>query len=206
MSINDKLELAFYKKEGIEFEKFTVSIYRLDFPDLQLVKPQGQKGDGANDGYISGELILQVYAPEKVDATKAIEKMRRDFERAKNFDWNFNKWYFVINDKFQGLHPDVLQAIEQLRRDNPNYNIKIIRSIDLKDKILSHLRKNKLRVQIILNADKDISEFNHFEKIANVIDVLSQSASIRKVETIEFKNFSEEEFLPDGIEKLKIRL
>ncbi len=63
MEINDKLKLAFYEKNANEFEKFVVSVYKLEFPDLLSVKPQGQKGDGANDGYISGKLILQVYAP-----------------------------------------------------------------------------------------------------------------------------------------------
>ncbi len=132
--------------------------------------------------------------------------MLHDFQRARDFGWDFNEWHFVVNDKFQDLHVDIIQAIDKLKEDSPNYDIKIIDSTTLKDKILSQLDKNRLRVHIILNADKDISEFGDFEKVEKVIDALSRENSIRNVETIGFKNFSEEEFLPDGIEKLKINI
>lgn len=206
MEIIDKLKLAFYEKNGNEFEKFVVSIYKLQFPDLLAVKPQGQKGDGANDGYISGKLVVQVYSPEQVEANKTIEKMLHDFERAKNYGWNFNEWNFVVNDKFNNLHNDIHKALDKLKKNNPSFIIKLIDAETLKDKIISQLNENKLRVYIILNTDKDISEFGDFEKVEKVIDALSKEKSIRKIQAVEFKNFSFEEFLPNGVEKLEINI
>lgn len=206
MEIIDKLELAFYKKNGNEFEDFVVSVYKLQFPDLLAVKPQGQKGDGANDGYISGKLVVQVYAPEKVEANKTIAKILHDFERAKNYGWDFNEWHFVVNDKFNKLHNDIHIAIDKLKKENISFTIKVIDAETLRDKVISQLDKNKLRIYIILNADKDISEFGDFEKVEKVIDALSKEKSIRKIQTVDFKNFSSEEFLPDGIKKLEINV
>lgn len=206
VEIIDKLKLTFYEKKGSEFEDFVVSIYKLEFPDLSAVKPQGQKGDGANDGYLSGKLVVQVYAPEKVDADKTIAKMIHDFQRAKNYGWNFNEWHFIVNDKFHNLHNDIHIAVDKLKKDNPTFTIKIIDAETLKDKVISHLNKNRLRVFIILNADKDISEFGDFEKVEKVVDALSKEKEIRKVQAVDFKNFSVEEFLPDGIKKLEINI
>ena len=72
--IEKDLKFLFYEKKGNEFENFIVSIYKILFPNLLAVKPQGQKGDGSNDGYASGNLVIQVYAPEKIEATKTIKK------------------------------------------------------------------------------------------------------------------------------------
>ena len=74
LAIETQIKLFFYEKKGNEFENFIVSIYKILFPDLLAVKPQGQKGDGANDGYSSGNLIIQVYAPEIIDESLSIRK------------------------------------------------------------------------------------------------------------------------------------
>lgn len=206
MKLVDKLELSFYKKNGNEFEDFAVATYKLKYPDLLAVKPQGQKGDCANDGYYSENLLLQVYAPEKVEAQKAIDKISHDFYRAKDCGWNFNEWHFVVNDKFNKLHTDIHKEIDKLKKENPSYTIKLVDSETLKGDIVGHLEKNRLRVYILLNADKDISQFGDFEKVEQVIDALSKEKSIRSVQGIQFKNFSKEEFLPDGIKKLEINI
>lgn len=206
MDLTDKLELAFYKKNGNEFETFAVGAYKLKYPDLLGVKPQGSKGDGANDGYLSGKLLLQIYAPEKVDATKAIEKMNSNFERAKNYGWDFNEWHFVVNDKFNDIPNDIHLEIDKLKSNNRDYTIKLIDSTSLKDEIIDLLPTNRIRVYILLNADKDISEFGDFEKVESVVDALSKEKTIRGIETIDFKNFSKEIFLPNGIKKLEINI
>jgi len=51
IDISDKIELVFFKKSGNEFEDFIVRFYKINYPELLAVKPQGSKGDGANDGY-----------------------------------------------------------------------------------------------------------------------------------------------------------
>ena len=68
LDMEEKIKLIFSEKDGNEFENFVVSLYKIKYPDLKAVKPQGQLGDGANDGYLSGELLLRVYAPENIKA------------------------------------------------------------------------------------------------------------------------------------------
>lgn len=117
-SLKKNIKFEFYEREGNLFEEFVLNIYRLTHPDIRAVKPQGQKGDGANDGYISGELVLQVYAPEELK-NKAIEKIEHDFERAKEYGWNYTDWHFVVNDKFKGVYPDIHQKLDELKANNP---------------------------------------------------------------------------------------
>ena len=82
-AFEDKIDLVFYQKDGNEFEDFIIRLYKIKYPSLLGVNPQGPKGDGANDGYLSGKLLLQVYAPEKLNARDAIKKIEHDFYRAK---------------------------------------------------------------------------------------------------------------------------
>lgn len=205
-SINSAIELALFKKNGNDFEKFVVSAYKISYPDLIAIKPQGQKGDGANDGYLNGKLLLQVYAPEKVDAEKTIQKMNHDFERAKNYGWYFKEWHFIVNDKFNTIPNDVHIALDQLRKNHSTYTIKLIDNDSFKNMILGQLIENRLMVYILLNADKDISEFGDFEKVEKVIDAISQESGIRNIKATEYLNFSKEVFLPDGIKKLEINI
>ena len=204
--IEQDIELAVYKKNGNIFETFAVSSYKLIYPDLLAVKPQGSKGDGANDGYLSGDVLLQVYGPEKVDADKAIAKMRSNFERAKTCNWNFKEWHFIINDKFETLARDIHHAIDTLKKDNPNYKIKIIDSESLKNIIIGQLPTNRVRVHILLNSDKDISNFGDFEKVEKVIDAISEEQDIRNLKITDYMNFSKESFEPNGIKKLVINI
>ena len=206
IDISDKIDLAFFKKSGNEFEDFIVRFYKINYPELLAVKPQGSKGDGANDGYLSDELLLQVYAPEKLDAKSAIVKIEHDFNRAKSENWNFREWHFVVNDKFSNIHRDVHHKIDELKKLNPTMIIKLKDSETLKNMILDLLENNRLKVSILLNIDKDISEFNSFEQVEQVIESISNEKSIRGFSDKNFKNFSKEIFLPDGIKKLEINI
>lgn len=206
IDISDKIDLAFFKKSGNEFEDFIVRFYKIDYPELLAVKPQGSKGDGANDGYLSDELLLQVYAPQKLDAKSAIDKIEHDFNRAKSENWNFKEWHFVVNDKFSNIHKDIHQKIDELKKSNPTFIIKLKDSETLKNMIVELLKDNRLKISILLNIDKDISEFNSFEQVEQVIESISKEKAIRGFSDKNFKNFSKEIFLPDGIKKLEINI
>lgn len=206
IDISDKIDLAFFKKSGNEFEDFIVRFYKIDYPELLAVKPQGSKGDGANDGYLSDKLLLQVYAPEKLDAKSAIDKIEHDFKRAKSEKWNFKEWHFVVNDKFSNIHKEIHQKIDDLKKSNPTFIIKLKDSETLKNMIVDLLKNNRLKISILLNIDKDISEFNSFEQVEQVIESISKEKAIRGFSDKNFKNFSKEIFLPDGIKKLEINI
>lgn len=205
-TFNDKIKLAFYEKNENDFEKFVVSVYKISYPEFMGVKPQGSKGDGANDGYLSGKLLLQVYAPEKIDATASIKKINHDFERAKTYGWDFKEWHFVVNDKFKNIPTDIHLAIDQLKIANPAYEIKLIDSQTFQNGILGLLDQNRLRIYILLNADKDISEFGDFEKVEKVIEAIASESGIRSSKSTEYINFSKVNFLPDSIKKLEINI
>lgn len=205
-NIIDKIELSFYKKNTQEFENFIVSLYKIKYPDLMGVKAQGSKGDGANDGYLSNKILLQVYSPETIDAKKTIQKMEHDFQRAIEQKWSFNEWHFIVNDKFLNIPKDVHLKKDILQNNNANIIIKLQDNETLKNMIINLLPEHRLRVYILLNIDKDISEFSDFNKVSQVIDAISKEKSIRGFTDNNFKNFSKETFLPDGIEKLSINI
>jgi hypothetical protein len=204
-NLKKNIKYEFYDREGNAFEEFVLNIYRLTNPDIRGVKPQGSKGDGANDGYISGDLVLQVYAPEELK-DKTIDKIEHDFERAKNYGWNFYRWQFVVNDKFKGVYPDIHKKIDELKLRNPGIEISIVDNQTLMDVIISQLKNNQLKVHVLLNTGKDISEFGDFDAVAQVVDFISKEKEIRGFKDQNFKNFSKEKFKPDGILKLNINI
>ena len=206
LNMDKKIKLAFYEKEGNNFEKFVVSLYKIKYPNLKSVKPQGSKGDGANDGYLSEELLLQVYAPERVEAKKAIEKLEHDFKRAKDEGWKFKKYHFVVNDKFKGALTDIHKIIDELQKKNSNIEIELVDTETLKNMIYDLYPNNSLKIYVLLEMDKDISEFGDFELIETIIDFLANEKTVRQAQVTDFMNFSKEDFLPDGITKLEINI
>ena len=206
LNMDKKIKLAFYEKEGNNFEKFVVSLYKIKYPNLKSVKPQGSKGDGANDGYLSEELLLQVYAPERVEAKKAIEKLEHDFKRAKDEGWKFKKYHFVVNDKFKGALTDIHKIIDELQLKNSNIEIELVDTETLKNMIYDLYPNNSLKIYVLLEMDKDISEFGDFELIETIIDFLANEKTVRQAQVTDFMNFSKEDFLPDGITKLEINI
>jgi hypothetical protein len=206
LDMDNKIKLVFYEKEGSAFEDFVVSLYKIQYPSLKSVKPQGAKGDGANDGYLSGYLLLQVYAPEKIDAKKVIDKLEHDLQRAKDEGWKFKKYHFVINDKFKGILTDIHKKIDELKGENPSIEIELIDTETLKNMIYDLQPNNSLKIYVLLEMDKNISEFGDFKKFEVVIDMLSQENTVKQISEHDFKNFSKEIFQPDGIKKLEINI
>jgi len=204
--MDDKIKLSFYEKDGNNFEDFTVNLYKIKYPNLVGIKPQGSKGDGANDGYLAGELVLQVYAPQRLEAKKAIEKLEHDFQRAKDENWNFNQWHFVLNDKFNNIHRDIHHKVDELKELNSNIDIRLIDNQTLKDMLYDLQPTNSLKVHVLLEMDKDISSFDDFEKFETIVDFLSKEQAVKNITTHDFMNFSKKTFLPDGIKKLEINI
>ena len=204
--MDDKIKLSFYEKDGNSFENFVVNLYKIQYPTLLGVKPQGSKGDGANDGYMAGELALQVYAPEKLNAKDAIKKIEHDFQRIKEEGWDFREWHFVVNDKFNDIPRDIHHKIDELNQANPNIRLRVIDNQTLKDMIYDLQPQHSLKIHVLLEMDKDISRFGDFEKFEAVIDFLSSDTSVKSISINDFMNFSKEEFLPDGIKKLEINI
>lgn len=114
MSLQDayyeqKFENAFLRAKGDEFQTFFERLMGLAYKaDFIACRPWGNIGDRKNDGFLKSERrLFQVYAPNDMEATKAIAKITEDFEGAKvHWGKHFDKWSFVHNAT-DGLPPHV---------------------------------------------------------------------------------------------------
>jgi hypothetical protein len=122
-----KFENAFLKARGDAFQTFFEQLMAMAYrADFMACRPWGKHGDKKNDGFLKSERqLFQVYAPNEMEATKAIAKIKEDFEGAKDH-WgeHFNKWAFVHNAS-DGLPPHVQQLLLDFERQNQNRGIKL---------------------------------------------------------------------------------
>ena len=119
------LENKFLKKKGNEFQNFFSEIMeKCHLGDFQRVRPWGKSGDKKNDGYLKSERnIYQVYAPNELTATEAIQKIDEDFHGAlPHWKEHFDRWTFVHNSR-EGIGPDVLQKLLALQKANPQIKV-----------------------------------------------------------------------------------
>lgn len=85
------------------------------------IKTQGNIGDRKNDGYIPSKgIYYQVYAPERIDATEAINKIENDIDGLIKY-WNdvcpIKEYNFVINDKYKGAYPTINAKILEVGKN-----------------------------------------------------------------------------------------
>lgn len=117
-----------YRYKGQQFEDFFVNIMCKNDADFQPVKPHGRIGDRKNDGFnkVTGT-YYQVYSPD--DTTKSttvtdmVNKLENDFVGLYEH-WNsickINHYFFVVNDKYAGVAPPVIEKIIELS-NRPEY-------------------------------------------------------------------------------------
>ena len=115
-----------YQKNGTEFQSFFEDIMQKAFSDFQKIKPYGKKGDGGNDGYRPTEgIYYQIYAPKNPNEKEAsaAQKLKEDFEKLKA-DWDqisrIKEYFFVFNDKEDGVSINIEKALAELKNNNPN--------------------------------------------------------------------------------------
>jgi hypothetical protein len=113
--------LNIFEADGQAYEDLFVKIMRYAFPGFRPVRAHGPVGDKKNDGFegVSGT-YYQVYAPENIKNVQggALKKLRRDFKELKAF-WNglypVKRYFFVINDKYQGVSPSIEAELVAIR-------------------------------------------------------------------------------------------
>ena len=114
-------ERDFLKKKGNAFQDYFADVMEKRYPgDFIRVRPWGNVGDRKNDGYLrSQRTLFQVYAPNELSASEAIEKIDEDFRGALPH-WRdyFDTWIFIHNSP-QGLGPDVTKKLLDLAKDHP---------------------------------------------------------------------------------------
>ena len=112
-------KLKIHEANGQKFEDTFTTIMNYAEPDFQQIKPWGNIGDRKNDGYIKSKgIFFQVFAPEEIRKSypEAIIKLENDFESLKK-QWNpVNEFYFVLNDKYNGVNADCEKKIQHIKK------------------------------------------------------------------------------------------
>lgn len=127
MNTNEKAlaRLLFQNKihsaKGQAFEDLFRAIMTYAYIDFQSIKPWGNIGDRKNDGYRKTEgIFYQVYAPE--DSQKSyptlVKKLKADFTGLKR-QWSpVNEFYFVINERYNGVNADCEIILQDIKNSN----------------------------------------------------------------------------------------
>jgi C-terminal domain 10 of the ABC-three component (ABC-3C) systems len=118
--------ITFLKARGDAFQGLFETLMGKVYPgDFIACRPWGNIGDRKNDGYLSSKRILfQVYAPNEMSASEAISKINEDFEGAKeHWEEYFNEWIFVHNTHDGRLSPQIIEKLEKLKLENPEFKI-----------------------------------------------------------------------------------
>lgn len=138
-------EILFLKSKGNTFQGFFEKLMGLAYKaDFMACRPWGNRGDRKNDGFLKSERqLFQVYAPNEMKETNAINKITEDFDGAiKYWRTHFGKWAFVHNAD-DGLPPHVQKVLLEFQQANQGISIEswgleelrtVFRNISLEDK------------------------------------------------------------------------
>jgi hypothetical protein len=118
--------IAFLESKGDGFQRLFEKLMSKVHPnDFMACRPWGNVGDRKNDGYLpSARILFQIYAPNELSASEAINKINEDFEGAKeHWEKYIDEWIFVHNAPDGRLGPHVIEALAKLRQENPKIKI-----------------------------------------------------------------------------------
>ena len=142
MNVNEKtlvrqlFQNKILRSDGQSFEDMFTKIMNYAEEQFQAIKPWGSIGDRKNDGYIRDKgIYYQVYAPE--DITKSyistIDKLKRDFSGLKAHWDPINEFYFVVNDKYKGVHADCEKTIQKIKDEHRLIEAKFLTAKDIEN-------------------------------------------------------------------------
>ena len=133
-----------------KFEDFFCDIMSKIKPNFQKVKASGRIGDRKNDGFEKEKgIYYQVYAPEnlKNNSKKAINKLKEDFKHLFIYwddKYKIKKFFFVLNDKFKGISPDLESTLIDLRKSYEEIEFNFYLTNSLKEDFLNKLNIQKM--------------------------------------------------------------
>jgi len=121
------------KADGQAFEDIFTLIMNYAEADFQPIKSWGNIGDRKNDGYIRAKgIFYQAFAPEDIRKSypKVVKKIKKDFAGLLSQWKNINEFYFVVNDKYNGVNADCEQTIQDIKI---NYSLRKAGILIVKD-------------------------------------------------------------------------
>jgi hypothetical protein len=129
--------------DGQAYEDLFIRTMEEISTSFQPVKPQGSLGDKKNDGfdYATGE-YYQCYAPEDLSKNilTAVNKLQKSADGLVEYWDNISeikKIYFVVNDNYKGLYPEIHQKLAELRTQYVGIEFELFRTKDLERRVLS---------------------------------------------------------------------
>lgn len=176
-------KLKVLQSKGQAFEDFFVSVMTKADQDFQPVKAYGNIGDQKNDGFNKKTgTYYQVFAPEDITKDKTIydaaKKLEKDF-RGLYEKWNdicqVKKYYFVVNDKYEGLDPIITQKIIGLNNEEAfsDVDIEVFMAKDLQ-KEFEKLDEDDVQ-ELIGYIPSSSSELIEYGSLGEVVDYLMKT-------------------------------
>lgn len=185
---------------GQAFEDFFVQVMEKHNPNFQPVKAFGCIGDKKNDGFDKTTgTYYQVFAPENLNKKdtiyRCVKKLEKDFSKLFAY-WNnlypVKHFYYVVNDRYNGLPANVHDTISKLSKD-PKYQGVTIDTLIAKDleNIFSNLNEKDMIDIVGFIPIVDTSAIN-FDILHDVINhILSLDITINIMEDLEVPDFYE---------------
>lgn len=171
--------------------------------DFQSIKPWGNIGDRKNDGYIKSKgIFYQVYAPEDIRKSypDAVKKIKTDFDGLLK-QWSpIHEFYFVVNDKYNGVNADCENTIQEIEKA---YNLRktgILTAKDIENTLFKLADDQILKVTGILPDPASINRLDYSilnEVIGHIMQMPVKSNGQNKItlsdwdKKIKFNNLTE---------------
>ena len=185
-----------HEADGQKFEDLFSAIMNYKEPDFTQIKPWGNIGDRKNDGYIRSKgIYFQVHAPENIKKsyTEVIRKIQIDFSGLQGQWSNIQEFYYVINDKYNGVNADAEQMLGTIKQSNSLKECKFIMAKDLENMLYD------------LDDDQIITIAGNIPDPANLssldYDILNEILVHLKSKSL--NNDTEKIVVPDWDEKIK---
>lgn len=185
-----------HEADGQKFEDLFSAIMNYKEPDFTQIKPWGNIGDRKNDGCIlSKGIYFQVHAPEDVKKSyhEIIKKIQTDFSGLQSHWGNIQEFYYVLNDKYQGVNADALQLLETIKQSNSLKECKFITAKDLENMLYN------------LDDDQVMAIAGHIPDPANLtsLDYSILNEILEHLKGKSLNNGTEKIVAPDWDEKIK---
>lgn len=182
-----QFKIRILSKNGSEFQSFFEDIMEKAFSDFQKVKPNGNKGDGGNDGYRKKlGIYYQVYAPNtpKVNEANAARKLRDDFRKLQK-EWaqtsSIKEYCFVFNDKYEGSVQMIEQAMTELKKDNLKVDFNLFLAKELENAFFQLKESDMLDLGFNVDQRQAISIAHTYLEIAKTELDRENASSAQKI-------------------------
>lgn len=160
-NVSDQWDLMIFKNkilttEGQDFENFFCEIMKLKNSSFIQVQAYGKLGDGATDGYIPNEQkYYQCYGPRSIEKLATQEytkaKLIKDYKGLLQKGKSIKEYFFVVNDKFNGIPESVRKAMDDLNEEYDDIELNFIGADSIKRIVFTELDEKAKREIIGLN-------------------------------------------------------